>query len=114
MPAPREVRVLRAADHGPPLPIVEGEGSARPIVWPGVGAAFRALHRIELAAGSRTVPLKHAMEAAYYVIRGAGRPNRSFSVGSTQRTGSSMASASASANDTIRSGASVTSPMADT
>jgi mannose-6-phosphate isomerase-like protein (cupin superfamily) len=72
MRAPREVRVLRAADHGPVLPIVEGDGSARPIVWPGSGAAFRTMHRIELAGGSRTVPLKHAMEAAYYVIRGAG------------------------------------------
>ena len=72
MRAPREVRVLRAADHGPVLPIVEGEGSARPIVWPGSGAAFRTMHRIELAGGSRTVALKHAMEAAYYVIRGDG------------------------------------------
>jgi len=72
MRAPREVRVLCAADHGPALPIVEGEGSARPIVWPGSGAAFRTMHRIELAGGSRTVALKHAMEAAYYVIRGDG------------------------------------------
>lgn len=72
MLAPREVRVLRAADHGPVLPIVEGEGAARPIVWPGVGAAFRTMHRIELAGGSRTVALRHEMEAAYYVIRGDG------------------------------------------
>jgi mannose-6-phosphate isomerase-like protein (cupin superfamily) len=72
MRAPREVRVLGAADHGPALPIVEGEGSATPIVWPGVGAAFRTMHRIELAGSSRTLPLKHDMEAAYYVIRGDG------------------------------------------
>ena len=72
MRAPGEVRVLRTADHGPMLPIVEGEGSARPIVWPGIGAALRTLHRIELAGGSRTIVLKHAMEAAYYVIRGDG------------------------------------------
>jgi mannose-6-phosphate isomerase-like protein (cupin superfamily) len=72
MQAPGEVRVLGAADHGPVLPIVEGKGSARPIVWPGVGAAFRTMHRIELAGGSRTVALKHATEAAYYVIRGDG------------------------------------------
>ena len=55
MRAPGEVRVLRAADHGPELPIVEGEGSARPIVWPGIGAGFRTMHRIELAGGSRTM-----------------------------------------------------------
>ncbi|MGH6919365.1 MAG: hypothetical protein ACREJ0_16865 [Geminicoccaceae bacterium] len=72
MRAPGEVRVLGAADHGPLLPIVEGEGSAVPIVWPGAGAAFRTMHRIELAGGSRTVGLRHAMEAAYYVIRGDG------------------------------------------
>ena len=66
MRAPGEVRVLRTADHGPMLPIVEGEGSARPIVWPGIGAALRTLH------SSRTIVLKHAMEAAYYVIRGDG------------------------------------------
>jgi mannose-6-phosphate isomerase-like protein (cupin superfamily) len=72
MRAPAEVRVLRTADHGPVLPIVEGEGSARPIVWPGVGAAFRSMHRIELAGGSRTIVLKHEMEATYYVIRGDG------------------------------------------
>ena len=72
MRAPREVRVLGAADHGPALPIVEGDGSATPIVWPGVGAAFRTMHRIELAGGSRSVALKHAVEAAYYVIGGDG------------------------------------------
>jgi mannose-6-phosphate isomerase-like protein (cupin superfamily) len=72
MRAPGEVRVLRAADHGAALPIIEGEGSARPIVWPGVGAAYRTMHRIELAGGSRTVALRHAMEAVYYVIRGDG------------------------------------------
>jgi mannose-6-phosphate isomerase-like protein (cupin superfamily) len=72
MLAPGEVRVLRAADHGPVLPIVEGEGSARPIVWPGAGAAFRTMHKIELAGGSRTVALRHEMEAAYYVVRGDG------------------------------------------
>ena len=27
------------------------------------------MHRIELAAGSRTVPLKHPMEAVYYVMQ---------------------------------------------
>jgi quercetin dioxygenase-like cupin family protein len=72
MPRLRQARVLHAADHGPLLPIVEGEGSARAIVWPGVGAALRTMHRIELAEGSRTIPLEHDMEAVYYVIRGAG------------------------------------------
>jgi quercetin dioxygenase-like cupin family protein len=72
MRARREVRVVRAADHGPRLPIVEGEGCARAIVWPGGGAALRSMHRIELAGGSRTVALQHPMEAVYYVMRGDG------------------------------------------
>ena len=72
MPGRGEVRVLRSADHGPALSIVDGEGSAWPIVWPGVGAAFRTMHRIELAGGSRTIAMRHAAEAAYYVIRGDG------------------------------------------
>jgi quercetin dioxygenase-like cupin family protein len=72
MGARREALVLRAADHGPLLPIVEGDGAARAIVWPGTGATHRSMHRIELAAGSRTIPLRHLMEAVYYVIRGDG------------------------------------------
>jgi mannose-6-phosphate isomerase-like protein (cupin superfamily) len=72
MPTTGEVRVLHAADHGPALPIVDGEGTARPIVWPGVGATVRTMHRIELAGGSRTVAMRHAVEAAYYVICGGG------------------------------------------
>lgn len=72
MRARREVRVVRAADHGPTLPIVEGEGSARAIIWPGGGAALRSMHRIELGGGSRTVALQHPMEAVYYVMRGDG------------------------------------------
>lgn len=71
MSAPREVRVLQG-DRGPALPLVEGEGSARAIVWPGVGARLRSLQRIDLAAGSRTLCLKHPMEAVYYVVRGDG------------------------------------------
>jgi mannose-6-phosphate isomerase-like protein (cupin superfamily) len=72
MPGRGEVRVLGSPDHGPGLPIVDGEGSAWPIVWPGSGAAFRTMHRIVLAGGSRTIVMRHAMEAAYYVIRGDG------------------------------------------
>jgi quercetin dioxygenase-like cupin family protein len=72
MSATPEVRVLRAGDRGPALPIVEGAGAARAIVWPGVGAQLRSMQRIDLAAGSRTIALKHPMEAVYYVMRGTG------------------------------------------
>lgn len=72
MAARPEALVLRAADHGPLLPIVEGDGAARAIVWPGVGATHRSMQRIDLAAGSRTIALRHPMEAVYYVIQGDG------------------------------------------
>ena len=72
MGARPEALVLRAADHGPLLPIVEGDGAACAIVWPGVGATHRSMHRIELAAGSHTIALRHPMEAVYYVMRGDG------------------------------------------
>jgi quercetin dioxygenase-like cupin family protein len=66
------VRVLRAGDGSPELPIVEGEGAVRAIVWPGIGARLRSLQRVDLAAGSRTISLRHPMEAVYYVVQGDG------------------------------------------
>lgn len=50
--------------------IVERDGRAEAIVWPGIGAQFRSLHRIDLFAGGRTVVLQHAGEAAYFVMAG--------------------------------------------
>jgi quercetin dioxygenase-like cupin family protein len=72
MSASQEVRVLRAGDRSPKLPIVEGEGAVRAIVWPGVGARLRSMQHVDLAAGSRTISLKHPMEAVYYVVQGDG------------------------------------------
>jgi quercetin dioxygenase-like cupin family protein len=68
----REVRVLDAGEACPALPLVDGEGVARAVVWPGIGAPLRSMHRIRLAPGARTIPLRHAMEAVYYVMSGAG------------------------------------------
>jgi quercetin dioxygenase-like cupin family protein len=72
MSASQQVRVLRADDGSPELPIVEGEGAVRAIVWPGIGARLRSMQQLDLAAGSRTLPLKHPMEAVYYVMQGEG------------------------------------------
>ena len=66
------VCVFGPGPDSPELPIVEGEGSARAIVWPGVGARFRSMHRISLGAGARTAELRHPMEAVYYIIAGGG------------------------------------------
>jgi quercetin dioxygenase-like cupin family protein len=72
MSSSREVRVLDAGEACPALPLVDGEGVARAVVWPGVGARLRSMHRIRLAPGARTIPLRHPMEAVYYVMSGAG------------------------------------------
>lgn len=65
-----EVMVVDAGG-GPLLPIVEGEGTARAVIWPGMGSRHRSLHRITLRGGARTVELQHPMEAVYYVLAGS-------------------------------------------
>jgi quercetin dioxygenase-like cupin family protein len=65
------IAVLDGAE-GPELALVEGEGSARAIVWPGSGARLRSLQRIALGAGARTIELRHPSEAVYYVVAGGG------------------------------------------
>lgn len=65
------IAILSAAD-GPELPLVDGTGSARAVVWPGTGARHRAMHLIELAPSSATVVQEHPGEAVYCVLRGAG------------------------------------------
>jgi quercetin dioxygenase-like cupin family protein len=75
------ISVLRERE---PLDIVESGGSAWAIAWPRTGSQFRAMHRIELGAGGRTVPLRHPGEAVYFVVAGTGavgdRPLRPRSV----------------------------------
>jgi quercetin dioxygenase-like cupin family protein len=63
--------VLDAA-QGPELEIVEQGGRAQAIVWPGIGARLRSMHRISLEPGGRTVRMAHPSEAVYYVISGSG------------------------------------------
>lgn len=72
MPAPPRVAVLDADDKCPRLAIVAGPGEAYAVVWPGVGAEMRSMHRISLRPGGATVPLRHPMEAVYSVIGGSG------------------------------------------
>ena len=66
------VRVLSSGPQCPGLALVEGAGAAHAIVWPGVGAKLRSMHRITLGSRSRTVGQSHSMEAVYYVIAGSG------------------------------------------
>jgi mannose-6-phosphate isomerase-like protein (cupin superfamily) len=68
----REVVVVPGAGEGPELDIVAGEGTARAVIWPGMGATLRSLHRLSLGADARTVELTHPSDAVYYVISGGG------------------------------------------
>lgn len=72
MSSPPRVAVFDADEGCPRLPLVAGQGEAYAVVWPGVGAAMRSMHRISLAAGSVTVAQRHPMEAVYSVIGGGG------------------------------------------
>jgi quercetin dioxygenase-like cupin family protein len=67
----REIQVV-ALEEGPALDIVEGEGRAHAVIWPGMGAQLRSIQRVELAAGGRTIPMRHPHEAVYYVVDGCG------------------------------------------
>jgi len=64
--------VLPLRGTGPLLPIVEGDGSARAVIWPGTGATKRSVHLIQLAPSSGTVRLQHRTESVYYVLNGSG------------------------------------------
>jgi mannose-6-phosphate isomerase-like protein (cupin superfamily) len=63
---------VRVCDEDLALDIVHGAGTARAIVWPGTGAADRAMHRIRLSPGASTVPLEHPCDAVYAVLGGQG------------------------------------------
>jgi quercetin dioxygenase-like cupin family protein len=71
MGSAEQIQVL-ALEQGPPLQIVDGEGHANAVIWPGMGARLRSINRIELGAGARTIPMRHPSEAVYYVIEGTG------------------------------------------
>jgi quercetin dioxygenase-like cupin family protein len=64
------VQIVDADDTCPELPLVDGGGVARAVIWPGIGASLRSMHLVELEPGARTVPQRHPMEAVYYVIEG--------------------------------------------
>jgi mannose-6-phosphate isomerase-like protein (cupin superfamily) len=66
------VQVLPLRGTGPLLPIVEGDGSARAVIWPGTGATQRSVHLIQLASSSGTIRLEHRGESVYYIRDGSG------------------------------------------
>lgn len=68
-----KVQIIEADGTCPALPLVEGEGSAQAVIWPGVGAQLRSMHLIDLRPGARTIEQRHPMEAVYYVVEGSAR-----------------------------------------
>jgi quercetin dioxygenase-like cupin family protein len=66
------VAVYSADDARTPLRMTAGGGHAWAVIWPGMGAERRSLHRVSLPPGGSTVPLRHPGEAVYYVLAGHG------------------------------------------
>jgi mannose-6-phosphate isomerase-like protein (cupin superfamily) len=66
------VRVIDSRGACPDIPIVDGEGWAKAVIWPGNGARYRTFQIIHLGAGSATRGLEHDSDSVYYVLRGAG------------------------------------------
>jgi quercetin dioxygenase-like cupin family protein len=71
-PGKTGVQVLPLRGTGPSLPIIKGAGSARAVIWPGIGASKRSVHMIQLEPSSATVRLEHRAESVYYVLDGSG------------------------------------------
>lgn len=65
----REIQVLRSDRDGVAIP---GPGDVRALVWPGMGARHRSLHRVRLRPGASTDLWCHPGEAVYYVLAGSG------------------------------------------
>lgn len=82
--------VIVDAHSGPELDLVAEGGSARAVVWPGMGAQLRSMHRISLEPGGRTRPVSHPGEAVFYVISGTGRVDDSTAGMSEQLVEGSM------------------------
>ncbi|MPZ68201.1 MAG: hypothetical protein GEU71_01560 [Actinobacteria bacterium] len=65
-----KVQIVDTDESCPSLPLVDGDGYARAVIWPGIGAHLRSMHLIHLNSGAQTKEQRHPMEAVYYVIEG--------------------------------------------
>lgn len=70
LPARPDGVVVVPGGGGLPLPLVDGEGTAVALVWPGMGAQHRTMHRLRLDPGDATVTQRHDGEAVYGVVEG--------------------------------------------
>jgi mannose-6-phosphate isomerase-like protein (cupin superfamily) len=67
-----KIRVIDSAADWPEIPILDGEGNAKVVMWPGNGAVVRSFHLISMKEGTSTTPLRHGSDCVYYIIEGAG------------------------------------------
>ena len=65
------VQIIRSDSHRPALALIEGEGEAWAIIWPGMGASLRSVHQIVLGGGSATIEQSHPGEAVYFLKVGS-------------------------------------------
>jgi mannose-6-phosphate isomerase-like protein (cupin superfamily) len=66
------VQVIDTASLNRELPIVQGGGNSRVVIWPGDGAKYRSLQLLTLEPGAATIALRHPSDCVYYVISGSG------------------------------------------
>lgn len=67
-----KVRVIDGVVNCPNLPLIIGDGTAKAIIWPGMGASYRSLNLIELKQHAKTIDFRHESDSAYYIMSGEG------------------------------------------
>lgn len=71
-PPRQTVRVIDSAAETQEIALVEGDGNAKVVLWPGNGGQFRSFQLLTLGRGSQTIVMNHASDCVYYVIEGSG------------------------------------------
>lgn len=65
------IMVIRDDEAATPVSLVPGADCAVALIWPGMGARHRSMHRISLRPGMASVILQHESDSVYYVVKGA-------------------------------------------
>lgn len=71
-PLTHTVRVIDSNAACPELPLIEGKGYAKVVLWPGNGAKFRSIQVLSFEGGDQTIELSHSTDCVYGVVRGEG------------------------------------------
>ncbi len=68
----KTVQVIDSAVNRKDIALINGDGAAWVVLWPGNGARYRTFHILELHPNDQTVDLCHAADCVYYVVEGTG------------------------------------------